>query len=170
MFELVANLLRAADDRIMNAAAAAEVNKLPYRRVLVAAGAHDAIADRLQAGNIGHLLVRERLVHAFAGKIEVEGFRQQRQRVDLERQLLDARPFIFGLHPASRGNDVDQLRDLDVLRIAAAARNLRFEIGIVALADLDAWIDDEDQLAPLRPEALAATALAGLDDDGVPLR
>src|SRR5262245_53844153 len=59
---------------------------------------------------------------------------------------------------------------LDVLRIAALARHLRLEISIVALGDLDVRVDNEDQLAPLRPEALASAALAGLDDDGVALQ
>ena len=65
---------------------------------------------------------------------------------------------------------VDQLRDLDVLGIAAEARHVGLELGVVALAGLEARIDDEDQLAPSRPEALAAAALAGLDDDRAALR
>src|SRR5207302_322810 len=64
----------------------------------------------------------------------------------------------------------DQLRDLDVLRIAAAAGHIRLEIRILALAVLDVRVDYEDQLAPACSEALAAAALAGLDDNGVALR
>src|SRR5262245_9730024 len=71
-FELVRDLLRAADDRIVNPATAAEVKKLAHRRVSLPAGAHHAVADGLKAGHRGHLLVRERLVHAFGREIEVE--------------------------------------------------------------------------------------------------
>src|SRR5262249_58717871 len=60
--------------------------------------------------------------------------------------------------------------DLDVFGVAAAGRHLRLELGIVALGDGDVRVDDEDQLAPLRPETFAATALARLDDDGTALR
>src|SRR5262249_51848636 len=59
---------------------------------------------------------------------------------------------------------------LDVLGLAAAARYVLLELRIIASADVDAGLDDEDHLAPLRAEALAATALAGLDDDRMPLR
>src|SRR5262245_16868884 len=54
-FELIRHLLRAADDRIVNPAAAAEVNKLAHRRVWVPAGAHHAVADGLKAGHRRHL-------------------------------------------------------------------------------------------------------------------
>ena len=107
LFELVGNLLRPADDRVMNPAAAAEVKKITHRWVSIPAGAHHAVSDRLKTRNIGHLLIRERLVHAFGREIKVERLRQQRQPVDLERQLVDDRPFIFGLHLGGGGNDVD---------------------------------------------------------------
>ena len=68
------------------------------------------------------------------------------------RQLADLRPFVLGLG-FGRGRDgVDELRDLDVLGLAAAARHGRLELRIVALADLDIGIDHEDHLAPLRAE------------------
>src|SRR5262249_14189510 len=54
--------------------------------------------------------------------------------------------------------------------IAAAPRHVSLELGILALADLDVWVDDEDDFAPLCPEAPAPTALASLDEDGVALR
>src|SRR5262245_11684832 len=50
-FELVRDLLRAADDRIVNPAAAAEVNKFAHRRVSVPAGADHAVADGLKTGH-----------------------------------------------------------------------------------------------------------------------
>src|SRR5437660_11034704 len=71
--ELVGNLLRAADDWIVNPPAAAEVEEITHRRVPIPAGTHHAVSDRLETGNIGHLLVRERLVHAFGREIEIEG-------------------------------------------------------------------------------------------------
>src|SRR5262245_19259557 len=76
LFELVRHLLRAADDRIVNPAAAAEVKKLAHRRVSIPAGAHHAVADGLKTGHRRHLLVRERLVHPFGREIEVERLRQ----------------------------------------------------------------------------------------------
>ena len=137
LFELVGNLLRPADDRVMNPAAAAEVKKITHRWVSIPAGAHHAVSDRLKTRNIGHLLIRERLVHAFGRKIKVERLRQQRQPVDLERQLFDERPFIFGLHLGGGGDYVDQLGDLDVLRIAAetlfgftSVRGVTFSISL----------------------------------------
>src|SRR5215813_430839 len=54
--------------------------------------------------------------------------------------------------------------------LAAATGHLRLESRIVALADRNVRVDDEDHLAPLRPEALAATALPRLDDDRTALR
>src|SRR5258707_12906674 len=63
-----------------------------------------------------------------------------------------------------------KMRDLDLLGIAAAAGNLCLESRIVALAARNVRVDDEDQLAPLRSEALAAAALARLDDDRMALR
>ena len=54
--------------------------------------------------------------------------------------------------------------------IAAEARHVGLEPGIVALAGLDARIDDEDHLAPARAESLAAAARTGLDDDRMALR
>src|SRR5438034_77882 len=167
LFELVGNLLRAADDWIVNPPAAAEVEEITHRRVPIPAGTHHAVADRLETGNISHVLIRERVVHAFGREIKVEGLRQQREPVDFERQLLYERPFVFSLHLGGGGNNVDELCDLDVLRIAAEAHYLRLEISIVALADLDVRVEHEDQLAPLRPEGLAPTTLPVLDDDGV---
>jgi hypothetical protein len=78
LFELIANLLRTADDRIMHPTASAVVDKFPHRRVLIAARAHDAVADGLQTGNGRHLLVGECLVHALGREVEVERFRQKR--------------------------------------------------------------------------------------------
>ena len=48
LFELVGNLLRPADDRVMNPAAAAEVKKITHRWVSIPAGAHHAVSDRLK--------------------------------------------------------------------------------------------------------------------------
>src|SRR5271155_3730409 len=60
--------------------------------------------------------------------------------------------------------------DLDCLGIAAGARDLRLEVGIVTLAGLDARIDDKDNVAPSRAECLAAAARSGLDDNRMALR
>src|SRR5262249_51882179 len=170
LLELITNLLRAADDRIMHAASSSVVHELADRRVLLAARAHDAVADGLQTGNRRHLRVGECLVHALGREVEVERFRQKRERIDLERQLVDEGPFVLGLHPAGSGHGGDQMRDLDVFGIAPAAGHLRLEPRILALGHGDVWIDHEDELAPLRSEALAAAALARLDDYRTALR
>ena len=170
LFERIADLFRAADDGIVHAAASAMVHELPDRRIFITTSPHDAVADGLQAGNCRHLFVGECLVHPFGRGVEVERFREKRERVDLERQLIDEGPFVFGLHPTRSGHGADQVRDLDLLGVAAAAGHLRLKSRVVALADGNVRVDDEDQLAPLRPEALATTALAGLDDDRTPLR
>src|SRR5262245_37012577 len=60
LFEPVRNLLRAANDRIMHATAAAEMDKVAHGRILVPARLHDAIADRLQAGHFSQLGVCKR--------------------------------------------------------------------------------------------------------------
>ena len=57
-----------------------------------------------------HLLVGERLVHALGREIEVERLRQQRQRVDLERQLVDQRPFVLGLRLGGGGTGLTSCR------------------------------------------------------------
>src|SRR5262245_38664509 len=170
LFELITDLLRAADDGIVYSAAPGMVHELADRRVLLPARPHNAVTDRLQARNCRHLFVGECLVHSFGREVEVERFREKRERVDLERQLINEGPFVLSFYPARGGHRGDQMRDLDLLGIAAAAGHLRFESRIVALPDPNVRIDDEDQLAPLRPEALATTALAGLDDDRTALR
>jgi hypothetical protein len=48
--------------------------------------------------------------------------------------------------------------DLDPFGITAEARHFRLEVGVVALADFQGRIDDEDDLAPARAESLAAAA------------
>src|SRR5262249_57851693 len=63
LLEFITNLFRPADDRIMHSAAAAEVDEVAHRRIFVAARAHDAVADRLEAGDYRHLLLPERFVH-----------------------------------------------------------------------------------------------------------
>src|SRR5215470_14654621 len=75
LFELVCNLLRAADDRVMHPPAATEMDKLAHGRILLSARLHDAVADRLQAGHFRHLVVRKRLIHVLSGKVEVEHLR-----------------------------------------------------------------------------------------------
>ena len=77
-FELITNLLRTTDDGIVHAAAAAIVDELARGRVLLAARTHDTVADGLQTGHRGHLVVGECLVHAFGREVEVERFRQER--------------------------------------------------------------------------------------------
>ena len=62
------------------------------------------------------------------------------------------------------------MRDLDLFGIAAASGHLRLESRIVARAHRDVRVDHEDQLAPLRAEALAPSALTCLDDDRTALR
>src|SRR5262249_7191008 len=62
------------------------------------------------------------------------------------------------------GHGGDQMRDLDVFGIVPAAGHLSLEPRIIALGRADVRVDHEDELAPLRSEALAAAALAGLDD------
>ena len=124
----------------------------------------------MQARHFRQLRGSERLVHAFSCKIEIERFREQRQRVDLERQLLDLRPLVLGFRLGGRRHGVDEVGDLDVVRIAAEARHLGLERSVIAPADFDARINHEDHFAPARAKYLAAAARAGLDDDRVTLR
>src|SRR6266849_10679918 len=70
LFAPVCNLLRAADDRVMHATAAAEMDEVAHCRILLPARLHDAIADRLQPGHFRQLSVCKRLVHALSGKVE----------------------------------------------------------------------------------------------------
>src|SRR5271165_5416097 len=72
LLEPVRHFLRAADDRVMHAAAAAEMDEIAHRRILFSAGAHDAVADALETGDFRHLGVGERLVHALPREVEVE--------------------------------------------------------------------------------------------------
>ncbi len=109
-----------------------------------------AVADALQARHFRQFLRGERLVHALPREIEVERLRQQRQRIDLERQLFDLGPFVFGLGFGRSRDGVDEVRDLDAIRIAAEARHLRLEVRIVALADIDVRIDRRKMISPQR--------------------
>src|SRR5262249_23976721 len=62
------------------------------------------------------------------------------------------------------------MRDLDVFGIAPAAGHFILEPRILTLGHGDVRVDHEDKFAPLRSEALAAAALARLDDYRTALR
>src|SRR5215831_17199537 len=74
LLELITNLFRTTDDRIMHLAATAEVNEVAHRRIFVAARTHDAVADRLEPGDCRHLLVRECFVHFLGREVEIKRF------------------------------------------------------------------------------------------------
>jgi len=167
-FQAVSDLLRSADDRIVHAATSADLNELAHRRIFL--HAEHAVANALKSRHFLKLAFAERLVHALPGKIEVERLRQKRQRIDFERQLFDLGPFVFGLGRGLGRYGIDEMRDLDLVRIAVKARHLRFELRVVALAGFDIGIDDENHLAPARAEQFAAAARSGLDNDRMALR
>src|SRR5260370_11606688 len=57
LLEAVCNLLRAADDRVMDAAAAAEMDELAHGRILFPAFLYDAIPDHLDTRHFRALLI-----------------------------------------------------------------------------------------------------------------
>ena len=56
-------------------------------RVGLAGGLQHAVADAEDALHALELFGGDRLVERLGGKVEIQRFRQQRQRVDLQRQL-----------------------------------------------------------------------------------
>ena len=59
-------------------------------------GLQHAVADADHALHALQLFGGQRLVDALGGEVEVQPFRQQRQRVDFQRQLLDQRHLVLG--------------------------------------------------------------------------
>src|SRR5262249_16350736 len=89
LLELVGDLLRYADDRVLHLAAAGEGDEVARRRVGLARGTQHAVANAEHALHAPQFLRRQRLVDALGGEVEVEPLGEERQRIDLEYQLLD---------------------------------------------------------------------------------
>ena len=85
-----------------------------------------------------------------AREVEVERLGQQRQRIDLERQLGDDRHLVLGLGLGRAADRHEDVADGDVVGIAAEPRRLVLDRLVALLAGLDVAGGGEDHLAPAR--------------------
>ena len=102
-------------------------------------------------------------------KSKFSAFRQQRQRVDLQRQLVDQRHLVFGLGFGRAADRRGQVAEEHLVGIAAGFRGLVADRVIALLGAGEIARGGEDHLAPSAGKALAAAGGAGLDDDGMAL-
>ena len=160
----VGHFLGAADERLVGAGTVTVFHELPRCRVLDAGRCQHPVPHRLGAGDVVQLVVGERLIHALGGEVEVHGFRQQRQRVDLGGQALGQGGLVLGFHFRFGANDIGGRRDDAVVGIAALGGDGLLDLLIVLAAEFQRGrAADEQQLTPAGGELLAAAALAGLD-------
>src|SRR4029077_9777545 len=77
LFELVRDHLRRPDKgrHLTHRSSATEVDEIAHRRIGLAAGGNDAVADGLQAADRLEFLGRKRLVRWFGSKVEIKHFR-----------------------------------------------------------------------------------------------
>ena len=76
---------------------------------------------------------RQRLVDALGGEVEVQRFRQQRQRIDLQRQLVDQRHLVLGLRLGRAADRRGQVAEEHLVGIAAGFRRFVAD-RVIALA------------------------------------
>ncbi len=164
----VGDVLGPADNSVVHTPAPADLDEIAHGRILL--HPRDAITDALQARHARQFLGGESFIHAFLGEVEIERFRQKRQRIDLKRQVFDFRPLVLRLGFGLGRDSIDEVGHFHIVRIAAETGDLGLEIGVVAPADVDIRIDHEDDLAPACAERFAAAARSGLDDNRMSLR
>ena len=144
-------------------------DEIPDCRVCLATQLHDPVANGLKALNAFQFVRCEGFIHVFRREVEVEHFRQQRQRIAFRWQLVDQRVLVLRLRLGGRNAGVDCGCDLHMLGIAAELRDVFFECLVFLLTDFDVRVIQEDQIPPHRTEAFAAGALARLDNHRVAL-
>ena len=105
-----------------------------------------------------------------APKSKFSSFREQRQRVDLQRQLFDQRHLVFGFGLGRAADRRRQVAEEHLVGIAAGFRGFVADRLIALLGVGQIARRGEDHFAPSAGKALAAAAGAGLDDDGMALR
>ena len=106
----------------------------------------------------------------FEREVVVQRLRQQRQRVDLQRQLVDHGHLVLGLGLGCGADRRRKVAEAHLVRIAAGFRRFVADRGIAFLGGCDVARGGEDHLAPSSRKALATAGGAGLDDDGMALR
>ena len=116
LLELVGNLLRGADPRVLQATAARDLDELANGRVAAQLRDH-AVAHGVQAAEAFQLLVGERLVERLRAEVEVHRLGEQQQAVDLLRQRLEQGALVLGLGPRLGHHRVDQHADLHAVGV-----------------------------------------------------
>src|SRR5581483_11601334 len=109
LLEHVRDLRGAADPGRLQLAAPRDGDEIARRRQSAAAElGQDAVAPGLGAAEAGELGLREGLVERLGAEVEVRVLRQQHERVDLERQLLDERELVLRLGPGCSDDRVTE--------------------------------------------------------------
>ena len=132
-------------------------------------GPQHAVANAEHALHALKLLRGQRLVDALGGEIVVQPLRQQRQRIDFQRQLFDHGHLVFGLGLGCASHRRDQIAEKHLVGIAAGLRGLIPDRFIALLGAGKIARGGEDDFAPSAGKTLAAAAGAGLDNDGMAL-
>jgi hypothetical protein len=81
------------------------------RRVGVTGVLHHPVADRLDPRESLQLFVGEGLVEALGREVEVEPFRQERQFIDVGRQVVVGRLLVFRFGQRPAGHREHEVRD-----------------------------------------------------------
>ena len=116
--------------------------------LLLPDGPQHAVADAEHALHALQLFGGQRLVDALGAEVEVQPFRQQRQRVDLQRQLLDQRHLVFGFGLGGAAYRRDQIAEEHLVGIAARLGGLVADRVIALLGVGEIARGGEDHLAP----------------------
>ena len=95
---------------------------------------------------------------AFGGEVEVQAFREQRQCVDFQRQLVDHRHLVFGFGLGGGAHRRDEIAEAHLVGVAAGFRGFIADRLVTLLGGGDVARGGEDHLAPSPRKALAAAA------------
>ena len=144
-------------------------DEIARTRIGLAAGAEYSVADADHPLHALQFFPRQRLVDALGSKVEVQAFRQQRQRIDFKRQLFDQRHLVLGFGLGRTGHRCRQIAQEHLVGIAAGLRGLVPDRVVALPGARQIARRREDDFAPASGEPLAAAAGAGLNNHGMAL-
>jgi len=135
-FQSVGDLLRPADDGIVHLPTARELDEFARRRIALAGSLQHAVTDAQNTLHAFQLFGRDRLVETLCGEIEVQRLCQQRQRIDLQRQLVDHRHLVFGFRLGRANHGRGQVAQEHLVGIAAGFCSFVPDGGIAFLGPI----------------------------------
>ena len=138
--------------------------------LVFAGGLEHAVANADHALHSLQFFRRQRRIDVLGAEVEIQPLREQRQRIDLQRQFLDQRHLVFGFRFGCAADRRRQIAEEHLVGIAAGFRRFVADRVIALLCARQIACRGEDDLTPSAGKTLAAAAGAGLDDDGMALR